>query len=144
MGTKKPTRKAVKPPAKSTNGGARKGAGRKQKDRHMEDFANLERPPEDDALKVAAWAQRIVALELWRIVTGRSVPGLSGEIRATARVVGALTPLERLIEAEDVIKGQHAKKKAKAQELRGQIEDLDDGVGAAPLSGNAGGGSERR
>lgn len=110
----------------------------------MEDFSKIEPPPEGDALKVASWAQRIVATELWRIVTGRSVPGLSGEIRATARVVGALTPLERLIEAEDKIKGQHARKKAKSKELRGQVSDLDDGVGAAPVSGYAGGGSERR
>lgn len=102
-------KKAARKPApkkKAGRGGARAGAGRKKKIVEVGDFAALaagELPT--DPMALLAIAQRIVTADLQRIITGRADRQLSQEIRATARTIASLTPLERIHQAEKIIKG---------------------------------------
>ena len=103
----------------------------------------MKRPDGGDPLALAAWAQEINAIELWRIVNGRTCQAISVEIRASGRAVAALMPFERLMEAEGLIKAQHARQKTKPKEMRGTVVPIvrDDNE---TLTGFAGGGATRR
>lgn len=93
-------------PKKAGRGGARAGAGRKKKVLDLGDFTALavgELPT--DPMSLLAIAQRIVTADLQRIITGRADRQVSQEIRATARTIASLTPLERIRQAENTIKG---------------------------------------
>lgn len=121
-------------PKKGRRGGARAGAGRKAKPRHLEDFDAIPPPPAKDPLKRAAWAQRIVAIDMYRIVKGRANRTDSQEIRASARTIAVLTPFERLAEAEDLIKGENKKRRSRAGGPKPQ--PVSDGTAPAVGSGD--------
>jgi hypothetical protein len=102
----KPKPPAPTPKKKAGRGGARAGAGRKKKVLELAEFAVLaagELPT--DPMALLAIAQRIVTADLQRIITGKADRQVSQEIRATARTIASLTPLERIRQAEGVIKG---------------------------------------
>jgi len=104
---------------KGQRGGARPGAGRPRKVLVLDDFSDVGDPPADP-LAQNQWAQRILALDLRRIVSGRADKALSQEIRSTARAIAALMPLERVYEAEKIIKGDRdaVRRGAKGAELQ--------------------------
>lgn len=105
-----PARKKKKPaakPKKAVRGGARPGAGRPKKVVTVTDFGGVGEPPEDP-LERNKWAQKILGIDLKRIVDGRADRALSQEIRATARTMASLIPLERVHDAEKTIKGDRA------------------------------------
>lgn len=100
----KPPPPAKKPPR--GRGGARAGAGRKKKVVDLGEFAVLAAGDlPTDPMALLAIAQRIVTADLQRIITGRADRQVSQEIRASARTIASLTPLERIRQAENTIKG---------------------------------------
>lgn len=104
--TKKKAKPKLAPKKKTGRGGARAGAGRKKKVLDLGDFAGLagaELPT--DPMALLAVAQLIVTKDLVRIISGTADRQVSQEIRATARTIASLTPLERIRQAEGVIKG---------------------------------------
>lgn len=107
-------------------GGARAGAGRPKKDRGFEDFEALAGAPlPEDPLALASFAQRIVVADLQRIISGRGDRQLSQEIRAGARAIAALMPLERIHRAEKTIKGDRDAVKRDGPK-GADLEDVDE------------------
>lgn len=117
-------KKAARAPKKK--GGARPGAGRPKKDRGWDDFAGLAGAAlPDDPLALLSLAQRIVTADLQRIISGRADRQLSQEIRAAARTIAALTPLERIHRAEKTIKGDRDAVKRDGPK-GAELEDVDE------------------
>lgn len=116
---------APKPPARP-----KRKRGRPRQSRAYEDFKDVAEPPESDPLALASWAQRVVAKDLRRIVQGRANRVLSQEIRASARAISALMPLERVYQAEQRIGGRRRPTGPEG----GELVDVSD-VTATPLSG---------
>lgn len=127
-----PAKKKAKPqppPEKKPRagrGGARPGAGRKKKVLQLAEFAVLaagELPT--DPMALLAIAQRIVTADLQRIITGKADRQVSQEIRATARTIASLTPLERIRQAEGVIKGDRDQVKREGAD-GAELESADE------------------
>ncbi len=53
--------------------------------------------------------QNVIAIDVWRTITGRAHKETSENLRANARVIASLIPQERLYEAEKLIRGDAAK-----------------------------------
>ena len=102
----------------------------------LTEFASVALPP-TDTLARAAWAQDIVALNLWRIVHGKADPDTSSAINAAARTIIALVPQERLFQAEDAVRrdGETPDDKAGGGSAESPISDGDTLYGPPPRVG---------
>lgn len=117
-------------------GGARRGAGRKKKNLHLDDFKAVGPPPLGDALKLAEWNVGIIAIEQWRTITGRADEDLGGMIRSNSNALVRGMPFERMVAAEGVIRGdsERLKERAAAAEMK-DVSESTEVVGGAPPRG---------
>lgn len=115
----------------SKRGGKREGAGRKAYPRQHEEYAQVGGPPEDD-LDKTRWAYRMVAQALHKAATDPMLTEKErrAEIRQTAKVLSALVPVNRLLEAESTIRDAAAymtDKAAAAPEMQPEPEHHAEG-----------------
>jgi len=81
--------------------------GRPRGRRNLDDFTELG-PPPADPLELARWAQRALALDLHRALTGRDNRELSQTIRATANAIVRALPVDTVIEARRLLRDDQA------------------------------------
>lgn len=102
--TPKPKPK-TKPPRRTRADAARengKRGGRPKAEAFLVDFDELGPPPKHP-LELARWMQRVLAIDMHRMVTGRAREKLSREIRATASAASKLIPPDIIVEAQRLI-----------------------------------------
>lgn len=95
----------------------------------------MEAPPQHP-LKLARWVQRILAIDMHRMITGRAnikPTQLSGALRSTAAAMSKLIPPDIMVEAEQLIRADAEEREA---EESPEVQELDDGEdgGASPLN----------
>ena len=114
-------RSAAQAQASRINGraGGVKG-GRPRAVKYLEDFEQVGEPPEAP-LALARWIQRLLAVDLYRQITGRANIEHSRSLRATASAASKMMPLDVLFEAQRLVVGD-------AQEL-----DADGGPATEPF-----------
>lgn len=83
--------------------------GRPVKHRYPEIFETvIGLPPEGDPLALATWAQRGAAYIAYETMVGRGNDQLNSQFKALANVIARLLPMERLAEAEKIIRAARA------------------------------------
>jgi hypothetical protein len=90
----------------AAKGKSGRGPGRPRNERHHEDYLVVADQRPEDPMKAVAWAGQILTVAMQKIAGD---PNMSErlrrqELRATAKVMAGLVPVERLLAAETAVR----------------------------------------